>query len=251
MDGFEAYVLANTRPASILQVGGFRPTGNPQTSHFGLTPLGLRTETWPRNAEGKPLEFICQLNLKEAPYVPAELKLFQLVTVFIDEGNNFIAKDFPVDSWCVRAYEDIDALVPMNIPRDAPKYWLHTNRGFEGIWREVADQPVYDDEGIVIPEGFDIQAYEAVHDDIHLDNISGTKLGGYASNIQNGMLFSQMEKDENDVWHDRLQDKVKYVFQIDCEPKVGLNWVDSGVVYFGLGIASENRGQWYVSCQFY
>jgi hypothetical protein len=39
--------MSVTSHTSLIRIGGFKPTGNPLTSHFGLTPLALPDEKWP------------------------------------------------------------------------------------------------------------------------------------------------------------------------------------------------------------
>ena len=78
----EEYKRLNTRKASALVLGGFKPTGNPLATHFGLSPVARQGELWPLK-DGKPLFFICQFNLTECPYVPDILKDIKLLTFFI------------------------------------------------------------------------------------------------------------------------------------------------------------------------
>ena len=65
MSTLAEFKLLNTRKASILQVGGFRPTFDPTASNFGIAPLGLPEEEWPV-WDSKPLLFVCQMNLSTA-----------------------------------------------------------------------------------------------------------------------------------------------------------------------------------------
>lgn len=133
---------------SIVQVGGFRPSGDPFASHFGLRPLAAAGEPWP-SANGKPLLFVCQLNLTAAPAVPPLLKDIALITFFVDPDLGELAKENGVD-WSLRAYPSLNGLTPLSPPDGAPKL----SRGFECRW-ELAD-----------------------HD------AEGTKIGGAASEIQ-------------------------------------------------------------------
>jgi uncharacterized protein YwqG len=67
-------------------VGGSRPAKDPFASNFGLRPLGVPGEEWP-SANGKPLMFICQLNLTIAPFVPELLRDVALLTFFGDSND--------------------------------------------------------------------------------------------------------------------------------------------------------------------
>ena len=69
----EEYKQRNTRTAAVLNVGGFRPTKNILASNFCRAPVGLANETWPV-LKSAPLAFICQMNLADAPAVPALLR---------------------------------------------------------------------------------------------------------------------------------------------------------------------------------
>ena len=140
-------------PCSIVQVGGFRPTGDPFASHFGLRPLGAADEAWPE-AAGKPLLFVCQLNLTTAPAVPPLLHDIALITFFVDPEMGVLEKENGVD-WSLRAYSSLDGLVPLTAPAHAPRI----QRGFECRW-------------------------EAAQDQSEDDNAARTKIGGYPSAIQ-------------------------------------------------------------------
>jgi hypothetical protein len=243
MGDLETFTRANTRRASVLEVGGFRPTGAPDASHFGLTPLAKAGEGYPVNALGQPLEFICQLNLTQAPFVPEILSDIALITVFVDAPRRFNPED-DRSSWCVRAHESPEGLVALEPPPSlATPRWLH-GKGFEARWSEVADHPVYDDPDLKIVSGFDRSG-------VHLNNQRRSKIGGYPSNIQHEVTWAAYRMNDDGVLENPLHGKVGFAFQIDSESKVGLNWVDGGTVYVGRGVSDDTRGQWFVSWQFY
>lgn len=246
MSDLETYTRLNSRRTSILEIGGFRPTLEPTASHFGLTPMGLPGEQYPCNELGIPLEFICQMNLIQAPFVPEILADVKFLTFFVDTPNRFIRTDSSSDTWCIRAYNSLEGLVALELPeqeRSDSELQLN-NKGFEARWIEATDHPIYDDPDLILSDGFD-------NEDIHLENQRHTKIGGYPSNIQSEVIWAAYVKDENDVWVNPLQGKVGFAFQIDSEEKVGLNWGDSGMVYIGRGISEDTRGQWFVTCQMY
>src|SRR5215831_14699125 len=101
MSSLQEFRRLNTRKASILQIGGFRPTADPFASNFGLRPLGAPGEEWPVS-DGKPLLFICQLNLATAPVVPPLLEGIQLITFFADPDGS-LGKENGED-WRLFAY---------------------------------------------------------------------------------------------------------------------------------------------------
>jgi hypothetical protein len=124
------------RKTSVVHVGGFRPTLDPFATNFGMKPLGLPGERWPESG-GKPMMFVCQLNLTTAPVLPARLEDIKLITFFVvpetatmDEENG--------GNWCLRAYKTLDVLAPMAAPRDAAKL----KKGFECRWEKNSDAQV-------------------------------------------------------------------------------------------------------------
>ena len=121
------------RKISILQVGGFRPTLDPFATNFGMKPLALPAETWPESS-GKPMMFICQLNLTSAPVIPDRLADIRLITFFVEPETAALHEENG-HNWCLRAYRSLEGLVPVNAPPDAPR----VKKGFECQWQESAD----------------------------------------------------------------------------------------------------------------
>jgi uncharacterized protein YwqG len=147
-------VYRMSRRVSILKVGGFRPTGDPFATHFGLKPLALPEEPWPL-VNGAPMLFICQLNLTQAPALPESLKTVVLLTFFVDPNYAEMSRENGKD-WQLRAYASLDGLVHMDRPADAPAL----KRGFECSWSSAID-----------------------------DDLAGTKVGGDASTIQSELWW--------------------------------------------------------------
>jgi hypothetical protein len=169
MSGLAEYKRLNTRKASILHVGGLRPTGDPFASNFGLRPLGLPGEEWPE--DGKPLLFVCHMNLTAAPAVPPLLQDLKLITFFARTAVSALKKDNG-DGWYLRAYKSLDNLAPLT-----PHEKVRVKRGFECRWEECDDYPNYDDSDRVVPDGFDDS--EAGKEGARVDNVARTKIGGY------------------------------------------------------------------------
>jgi Domain of unknown function (DUF1963) len=62
-------------PASLAQVGGFRPPQDPRASWFGTVPSLCPGQPWP-TADGEPMLAFAQINLGELPSrAPAILSL--------------------------------------------------------------------------------------------------------------------------------------------------------------------------------
>lgn len=222
------YHRINTRKASILTLGGSRPTGNPLATHFGFKPVHLPGETWPF-FQDKPLFFICQLNLAECPFVPDVLRGIAIINFFLANTDLSKLNNESGQEWILRCYSSPEGLVPMDVPAGRT-----FKQGFEGIWKLVDDQPVYDDSDIVIPQGFN-------PNNIHLDNIKATKAGGYASNIQSEQWWGHSDHPADP----------RFCFQIASEPKVSLEWGDGGVMYFARGTAPGSEQRWFLDWQCY
>ncbi len=226
--------MSNPSKISIIHVGGFRPTGNPFASHFGLSPLALPEEKWPtysilskdrQTQEEKNLFFICQLNLTDAPYVPELLADIKLITIYVNP-------DFmDTDHFCIRAYKDLKGLIPLTPPPDAT-----FEKGFE-VWYELAHD---------IPLSCDANSNEG---DVltSLDNGANkdshkvcSKIGGYPSDVQYEP-FEDLQNDGNP----------KFCLQIDNERKVGLVWGSDGSLYIARGTAKGYEDKWFCDIQFF
>jgi len=235
MSSLDEFRRVNTRPASVLTIGGFRPTRNSLATHFGLAPVASPDESWPCVGE-RPLFFICQLNLTEAPFVPELLADIALLTVFMDMKARQLGRENG-DGWLLRAYGSLDSLRPLGIPPEAT-----VPRGFEVRYELTEDHPVYSDPELKVVPGFD-------RSHVHLDNVHRTKIGGYASNIQSEQWW----------WHTFAPEEMlpghpsqpRYCFQIASEDKVGLYWGDNGILYFARGTALGCGSQWFLDTQCY
>jgi uncharacterized protein YwqG len=217
----------NTRQASAVRVGGFRPTNEPLATHFGLRPVALPGEEWPSHA-GEPLAFICQLNLTAAPFVPPILQDIKLITFFINPNFGILSEENGTD-WRVRAYSSLDGLVQMTPPPNAPRFV----RGAECSWELCDDQPNHDDPELIVPKGFDAS-------DVEMENVARTKIGGYASTIQ------------SEPWWGNRPDHPsapRYCLQINSEEKARLAWGDAGTVYIARGTAPDCGGHWFLDWQ--
>ena len=233
----EDFRQLNGRPASILEVGGFRPTGDPLASHIGLSPVMLEDESWPHDIEGRPLQFVAQLNLTAALFVPEILKDIALLTIFV--GEKCIESRFQSDSWSLRAYRSLNGLSPITVPPQ-PWHWL---KGFECRWEYAEDYPVYDDPELKLPSGFSPE--DDLPEERHELNIHRSKIGGYASTIQHEVQFVSTIRTANG-WQQEVEPT--FALQLISEEKAGLMWADNGVLYVGRRAGTE---EWFASCQFY
>lgn len=229
----EEYRRINTRKASVVTIGGFRPTRNPFASHFGLAPLARPGEAWPSVGDS-PMFFLCQFNLTEVPVVPELLQDVALLTLFMDMQARELGRENG-QGWLIRTYSTLDDLSPLDIPMGATM-----PRGFEVRYEVMEDHPDYSDPELKLVPGFD-------RSNIHLDNIGRTKIGGYASLVQS----------EEWWWHTYTPDEMlpghpslpRFCFQLGTEEKVGLCWGDDGYLYFGRGTAPGCKDQWFLETQ--
>jgi uncharacterized protein YwqG len=224
----KAYTRPNTRKASVLQVGGFRPTNNLAASNFGRKPLGLPKETWPVSGD-RPMLFVCQLNLTAAPALPVELEDIKLITFFVDPKAGPWQPENGKD-WRLRAYKSLLDLAPLSAPADAPAL----DRGFECRWEECTDYPTCDDPECETSE-------ESEPSGVEPENVRRTKAGGYPSHIQSELWWDLRTHPANP----------KFCWQIDSEKKAGLAWGDNGMIYLARGTARGFENRWFLDWQCY
>jgi hypothetical protein len=99
-----------------------------------MTPLGSEHQSWPTSTGGKLLQFICQLNLAQAPVVPPRLEDIKLITFFIEPETASLQEENG-SNWVLRAYKSLEGLAPLPRPPEAPKL----PKGFECRWEESSD----------------------------------------------------------------------------------------------------------------
>ena len=214
------------RPASIAQIGGFRPPENPLTSWFGGRFVGLPDEEWPSSPAG-PMIPLLQVHVSELPYCPPALANVALLTVFHDAREHPTHLPAPNgNGWLIRTYSTLEGLVPLNKPDMKP--WP---KPFPVRWHLAEDEgPNWEDAWSVV----DLKAFNELDGsgDLFYDrysNAPGTKFG-WPSLIQH-----------------ELENGAGYVFQIGSEEKAQWTWGDGGVGYFCL----NPDGVWNLEWQCY
>ena len=230
----EQLIRSHARPASVAQVGGFRPPDDPLWSWFGHVRVGLPGEKWPVGME-LPMLPLCQLNLSQAPHRPPALDDVELLAIWLDQQT--LPTDFPArngNGWCLRAYADLQALVEIEPPPERERFL----KPFPILWQPVdEDFPDWEDLPFDAVGGGDLEEYES----LGLGPSGGTKIGGRPSLVQSGLSWAP--------W-DAHPANPEYVLQIDTEPKSGWAWADSGVGYFGRG-TGHHRDDWALEWQSY
>lgn len=211
------------RPASLAQVGGFRPPDDPVTSWFGGRGVGLTGEVLPKY-KGRDMFCLLQVKISELPFVPMGLENTKFLVVF------FNREDFPFDrphgdGWVIREYQSLDelALLPSSSESDEvrsfPVRWSLIDDdapGWEDAWDLLDMTPINESE----------DATNEFYD--RYNGYPHTKFGGYPFDIQYGVGLDG------------------YVFQIGSEEKAGWMWGDSGIAYF-----HKIDGEWKFDMQCY
>jgi hypothetical protein len=217
------------RRAIRMEIGGFRPPEGPGGSWFGRVNLALPGEGWPMS-DGVPLHALAQIDLTQLPFRPPHLDDVAMVTVFISD-------DLPSEApngkgWCLRAYPDLAALVPLE-PVDTGSEIKPFPMRPEVI---EEDYPAWED----VPDGLREELFEEYFD--HFSTADGFKLGGWPRLVQHEISWGGP---------DIHPAAPEYVFQIDSTDKGCWAWGDSGVGYFGRGTRPGHTGEWTLSWQCY
>lgn len=217
------------RRAVRMEIGGFEPPEGPGGSWFGRVNLALPGEEWPTH-EGKPMYALAQIDLTQLPFRPPRLDDLEVITVFIDD--DLPAGDGPNgDGWCLRAYPDRSALVPL-AQVETGSYIKPFPMRPEII---EEDYPKWEDVSIELPPDIDERYYDL------FENAEGFKLGGWPFLVQSEIQWA--------AWGHPAQPE--YVFQIDSSDRAGWMWGDSGVGYFGRGTRPGHTDEWAMSWQCY
>ncbi|MCT9843664.1 YwqG family protein [Leclercia adecarboxylata ATCC 23216 = NBRC 102595] len=209
------------RPASVAQVGGFRPGADPLTSWFlkGVCLPGEGLPVW----KGQPMFPLLQIRTDELPVIPEQLKGIALLVLFHNREHHPFDQPHG-EGWLIREYatlEGLELLPELETPyRPFPVRWVSVNDdapGWEDAWDIIDLSEVNDDT----------QASDSFFDDFN--RYGGTKVGGYPMEIQHGVGIKD------------------FVFQVGSEEKVNWMWADNGIGYFHRSA----EGIWQFSCQFY
>lgn len=222
-------VQALGRPATMFEVGGFRPTHEPTESWLGRVFLWHAGEEPPVDADGDPMVPFAQLYLPTLPFVPAQLRGIELLTVFVSP-NQLPAQFEPMGRrWMIREYRSLAGLErdddrsvsrlvafplrPHLLDRDYP-VWASDE--IPADLRTDLVNLKEEDPGL----GYDQQTQHAY----------GHKLGGCPSFCQSGVAFG---------------DGYEFVLQISSDAKIGLNVVDGGSLMFARHPATASWALYY------
>lgn len=227
------------KPASLIEVGGFRPPEDSTISWFGAVYLGAPGEEWP-HWNDDAMAPVAQLNLRDAPFLPPALEDIAMLTVFAanvsidgDERNG--------EGWLVRAHPAAEAVVPLMMPPEA-----RTALTALGCERPLKVLPIrYTLLPADFPDWPDVAGTVSVPAEIedeweeHFGAHEGFKLGGWPSLLQDQIFWSRSEDETV---------QPEYALQLGGVPKAGFGLYGDGIWYFGRG-TGDARGVWTLSTQ--
>ena len=227
---FNACFASEFIPTTQEEVSG------PFPSHFGLTPVGYKDESWPEG-DGKPLTFVCQLNLSSAPEVMSTLQHIKLITFFLSPDHSKVGPENG-QGWCLRTYETLEGLGPLAVPPDC----VSCCEPVYGTWASTIDYPWPNDPDIVRL------------DDDELDfprHVPQTKIWGFPTAIKSVSWW----QDEN-----HQDPSLRQIAEV-AEPcfDLQISTIDTPVVSLGhrvdvlllaRGTTEGYKEQWYLDWQF-
>lgn len=220
------------RRAIRMEIGGFRPPEGLAGSWFGRVNLALPGEGWPMT-DGRPLHALAQIDLTQLPFRPARLEDVEMIAIFITEEA--LEEDTPNgQGWCLRAYPDLSALVPLEQVDTGSEIQALPMR--PEVIEE--DYPTWDD---VADEDLPAEVAERYHD--LFPTAEGFKLSGWPFLVQHEIQWSSA------FTHHPA--RPEYAFQIDSTDRGGWYWGDSGFGYFGRGTRPGRTDEWVMTWQGY
>lgn len=218
------------KKAVVFQTGGIRPTKALLESWIGCVCWKMPDEILPVDKEGKEMQPIATLFLKDLPHVPEYLKEIELLTVFLSEdicGHHENADEY----FHIRTYKTLEGLEHCDWKASIMKAFPLVPKLVE------QDYPMWDDEDfpgdlfeeiLRLEEEEDLEYYE----DIAEEQYYVHKVGGYPAFIQAGGSPIGYE----------------FAFQISSDEKACFNFVDNGRLYFFYNKDAQN---WKLHYDFY
>ena len=240
----EEYEQLNKRTASILVLDGTLDIStNAKTTNFGAYVVGYKYEGWPY-FDGKPLPFICQFNLTEAPFIPEILKDIKLITFFANHESYELGSDNG-QGWCLRAYRELTDLYPLQIPQGCS---LQKKTGaYWGAYHQ--DMPSIDDDQRKNPAGYEFTQDELDYLDENYFPIGETKIGGYCCHIQDLPWWDSKRNEHLDLYYKNLD--ITFCLQIGSYLELDLLWGDMGIVNIARGNKQYSKDQWFLDWSFH
>lgn len=258
-------LAALAEPALAIEARKGSPPGRSKLGGLPHLPEGV---DWPRRGQ-KPLIFIAQLDLEE---VRAHLRDPALpptgLLSFFYEADKWTSGDSPTDrgAWRVLLLDEPfsprppPALSPPAVPNDYdPSTWGFEEAGITFVPRISLPEAEHLTVERMRVGGADDEAYGALMDELRqahgLDGL--TQLLGYPAEIQhdpfitcqlaaNGVDTLTIDDWRADVIVRRLEARESWrlLLQVDSISEIGMEWADSGVLYYSIRDADLRAHQW-------
>lgn len=256
---------ALAEPALAIEVRKGSPTGRSKLGGSPLLPEGV---DWPRRGQ-KPLMFIAQIDLDEVrrhlrdPALPPTGLLS-----FFYEADRWTSGDSPTDRGAWRVLLLSDPVSPRRPPAlsppAVPNHYDPSTWGFEEaritfvprISLPEAEHLMVERLGV---GGDDYQAYGALMDELRqahaLEGV--TQLLGYPAEIQHDPFITcqlaaigvdtltiEDWRAENITRLLEARESWRLLLQVDCISEIGMEWADSGLLYFSMRDGDLRTRQW-------
>ena len=217
------------RSAIIFQTGGFKPTNELGESWIGAVKWRKTNEDLPVDSDGVEMLPLASVFTEGLEYIPDEIAGVKLINVFISKNYQDHLLDLS-SYWQIRTYESLEDLEPCQWACDELKSFPLKPELVEDDypqWDGGMD-PELEDVVVELEESGEIDYYE----DIHTQDYSMHKVGGYPAYVQSGDWDKQYE----------------FILQISSDEKAGLNIVEGGSFYF---FYSKTLDAWDMQCDFF
>ena len=217
------------RRAVIFETGGIRPTNAIGESWVGAVKWKNPEDELPKDKDGEEMLPLASVFTSSLEYVPEVISDVKLCNIFISKNYQYHLLDLD-GYYHVQTYDSLEGLEPCEwLCEDLKSFPLKPELVEDDYpqWDGGMD-PDLEDAVIELENSEGIDYYE----DIHTEDYSMHKVGGYPAYVQSGDWDKEYE----------------FIFQISSDNKVGLNIVDGGSFYF---FYSKTLNKWDMQCDFY
>jgi len=217
------------RKAVIFQTGGFKPANEIGESWIGCVKWKQKDDEIPKDKDGEDMFPLASIFTGGLEYVPEGIKGIELCNIFISKNifDHLLDMEGYYHVTMINSTEGLESclwenpnvksfpLKPELIEDDYPQ------------WDGGMD-PSIEDAVIELENNGEIDYYE----DIHTEDYSMHKVGGYPAYIQPGDWNKEFE----------------FIMQISSDEKADLNIVDNGSFYF---FYNKQLDKWELQCDFF
>lgn len=212
---------------------------DPFASMFGMVRLSQKDQVWPAFGD-VPLTPLLQINLTQAPFVPAAIHDLSLITLFVSEGHSDVPTQV-IDTlnpdananWALCSYATLEGLTipraPHNDSRLIPLL---------GEWTAACSEPRPDYESNNPAELITTVIDGVQHHQLPVKRRPQTKLGGWPETLH--VIPWWADPALKDIWD--------FVMQIENEPRAGWHGWGNGAAY--IARSRERPHLWAIDVQF-